>query len=50
MKKTYIKPTSEVVMINMTQGLLAGSVSAPLSDVEQDNGAALSRELDGFFE
>ena len=40
MKKTYIKPTSEVVLINMTQGLLAGSVSAPLSDDVQDNGDA----------
>lgn len=42
MKKIYIAPEMEVVEIEMNVGLLAGSVSAPVSDDEQSNEDALS--------
>ena len=42
MKKIYIAPEMEVVEIKMNVGILAGSVDAPVSNDEQDNGAALA--------
>lgn len=43
MKKTYMNPEIEVVVVN-TQPLLAGSVTAPI-DGMQGNGDALSPEF-----
>ena len=47
MKKTYINPEMVIVKIE-TMGMLANSVTAPVSDVTQDNGDALAPELPGI--
>ena len=45
MKKIYLTPEMEIVDINTNQQLLAGSTNAPVSDDIQDNGDALSPEI-----
>ena len=45
MKKIYFAPEMEIVDINTNQQLLAGSTNAPVSDDTQDNGVALSPEI-----
>ena len=50
MKKIYFAPEMEIVDINTTQQLLAGSQNAPLDDTTQDNGAALAPEVQEVLE
>jgi hypothetical protein len=40
MKKTYINPTIEVIVLKNQQSLLAGSVQAPFGDGTLDGGNA----------
>ena len=42
MKKTYIEPDLEVVMLNMNQQLLTGSTDAEVSNETQSNDDALA--------
>lgn len=47
MKKTYMKPEIDEMLVAVEHAILAGSIEAGLSGEEQDNEQALSREL-GF--
>ena len=47
MKKTYMKPEIDETLVAAEQALLAGSLNVDVTDEEQDNTSALSREL-GF--
>lgn len=49
MKKTYISPEMDVIVLQNQQTLLAGSVQMPKSDTEIDNaGDILAPEYTGF--
>lgn len=46
MKKTYINPTIEVIVLKNQQSLLAGSVQAPFGDGTLGGGNAAAPEYD----
>ena len=49
MKKTYINPTIEVIVLKNQQSLLAGSVQAPFGDGTLGGGNAAAPEFEVEF-